>query len=231
MDNSFRGSRQFSHNLNKYGTETFKDEQSGLKNNPGDELNKITLSTNEQSIELNKDELDETTLKNILYCYKYLDTTDKEYINSAESEVYIRQVKDENPQLFELLLDVLQVASEHSPDDTNIAKNLFITKLKEHIKNMKPEDNSSFSSLKSTSNPIINYFNNVDVNTDRSPSETVFEPVSTNSKSFQTQNSSVAEPYFNKSLSNVRQESKETIFNLGSLNNPNEVKGILKVMN
>ncbi|UKJ88763.2 hypothetical protein MACJ_002009 [Theileria orientalis] len=212
-------------NLSPRLKENMKDDFLLQKSGLVDDFGRIVLSTKEQSIELDKDGLDDTILKNILYCYKFLDTTDKDYVNSTEAEIYIRHIKDENPQLFELLLDVLQVASEFSPNDTNIAKNLFINRLKTHIKNLKPDDKSPFCSLKSNTNAISNYFKNMDVNTRSSVSETVFEPSSVKQSSIQISNNpSIGDTYLNTVLSKITQESKETVFNMNSERNAGQTK-------
>ncbi|UKK01145.2 hypothetical protein MACK_001958 [Theileria orientalis] len=213
-------------NLSPHANENMKDDFLHQKSDLVEDLGRIVLSTKEQSIQLDKDDLDETILKNILYCYKFLDTTDKEYVNSAEAEIYIRQIKDENPQLFDLLLDVLQVASEFSPNDTNIAKNLFINRLKTHIKNLKPDDKSPFCSLKSNTNPISSYFKNMDITTSSSVSETVFDPAPVKPASVQTGNNPpIGETYLNTVLSKITQESKETVFNMNSALSTSGTKG------
>ncbi|BAM41030.1 conserved hypothetical protein [Theileria orientalis strain Shintoku] len=214
-------------NLSPHVKENMKEDFLYQKSGLVEDFGRIVLSTKEQSIQLDKEDLDETILKNILYCYKFLDTTDKEYVNSAEAEVYIRHIKDENPQLFELLLDVLQVASEFSANDTNIAKNLFINRLKSHIKNLKPDDKSPFCTLKSTNNAISDYFRNMDSNTRSSVSETVFEPAPVKPGSMKTGNNpSIGDTYMNKVLSKITQDSKETVFNMNSSRNTSETKDL-----
>lgn len=158
MDTNWQGKEYSSFNLNPYGTELVSNDFQRCKTAPMDHSEKVNLSGLDQSLQMGKSDLDETVLRNIMYCYEFLESADKEYINSAEAEEQIRRVRDENPPLFELLLGVLQAVSEFDSNDSDIAKNLFIKRLRDHINSLNPDDESSVRSLKNRSNPISDYF-------------------------------------------------------------------------
>ncbi|XP_955345.1 uncharacterized protein TA18780 [Theileria annulata] len=158
MDSRWQEKLYSSFNLNPLGTELVSDDFQRCKTAPVDQSQNEHLSRVDQNLQMEKSDLDETVLRNIMYCYEFLDSADKEYINSAEAEEQIRRVRDENPPLFELLLGVLQAVSEFDSNDSDIAKNLFIKRLRNHINTLKPDDESCVQGLKNQSNPISDYF-------------------------------------------------------------------------
>ncbi|KAK1937510.1 hypothetical protein X943_002451 [Babesia divergens] len=101
-----------------------------------------------------------TLMRNILYCFHFLDTQDREYINSSAAEEYIRQLKHDNPELFDIMYNVLLVVKQ-SHGNENIAKDLFIKRCEESLRKLGPYDASPMSALWSPKNPLAKYFNDL----------------------------------------------------------------------
>lgn len=116
------------------------------------------LDHNVESVDIAAPEgTDPILLRNILHCFHFLDTKDRAYINSREAGEYITQVKEQNPELFDLMYNVLQVVKESYGDDT-IAKDLFIRICEESLHKLEPNNTSPISRLRLDNNPLTDYF-------------------------------------------------------------------------
>ncbi|KAK2196081.1 hypothetical protein BdWA1_002681 [Babesia duncani] len=122
----------------------------------------VIISTDSERLEISSRCIDVTVMRNILFCYHFLNTTDRDYVNSSEAKYVIERMQEENPELYNILCNVMKVTFEYPGDTSDVWKNDFIIRLREYISTIQQDVTSPLSCLKLTENPIIQYFENLD---------------------------------------------------------------------